>query len=58
MNKLLNETVTRNGRIYHYDPDADVYYSGHQPQGHWDAFGWIYAVLVLAVICYCVEYWI
>jgi hypothetical protein len=26
MNDLYNETIKRNGRIYHYDPDQDIYY--------------------------------
>jgi hypothetical protein len=56
MNDLYNETIERNGKIYHYDPDTDCYYCRYAPRGHWDTYGWIYASLVLAVICIYVEY--
>jgi len=55
-NDLYNETIERNGRIYHYDPDQDIYYVRYTRTGHWDQFGWIYAVAVLSAICYYVEY--
>ena len=29
MNDLYNETVVRNGKTYHYDPDHDIYSCGY-----------------------------
>jgi hypothetical protein len=58
MNDLYNETITRNGRIYRYDPDYDCYYRVCNPRDltHWNQFGWIYVVAVLSAVCYYVEY--
>jgi hypothetical protein len=60
MNKdLYNETIERNGVTYHYDPDYDCYYRRYTKDdlGHWSQYGWIYVILLLAAICYYVEYW-
>jgi hypothetical protein len=54
---MHNETITRQGKTYCYDPESDVYRAEPQSLSHWDAFGWIYVTLVLAVTCYGVEYW-
>ena len=51
MNDLYNETVTRNGRVYHYDPDRDIYYA-YQSESTISRYAWIVAVIVLSVICY------
>ena len=51
MNDLYNETVTRRGRIYHYDPDRDCYYA-YQSESTISRYAWIVAVIVLSVICY------
>ena len=55
-NDMYNETIVRNGQVYHYDPDMDIYYRRYTPTGHWDTYGWIYATIILAVICAAVEY--
>ena len=56
MNDLYNETVTRNGRVYHYDPDHDVYYSRSIDESVFSQWAWVYVVVVLGAICYYVEY--
>jgi hypothetical protein len=54
---MHKETITRDSKTYHYDSESDVYRAEPQSLSHWDAFGWIYVTLVLAVTCYCVELW-
>jgi hypothetical protein len=51
MNDSYNETVTRNGKIYHYDPDRDIYYAytEESPASRWS---WLIVGGVLAVMCY------
>ena len=56
MNELYNETVERNGKTYHYDPDMDIYYSRYEPNGHWDKYNWIYVIVVLCAVAYYVEF--
>jgi len=55
MNDLYNETVTRNGRVYHYDPDQDIYYAytEESPISKW---AWVLVIVVLALGCLSVEY--
>jgi hypothetical protein len=55
-NDPYNEYIERNGKLYRYDPDYDCYYAINPPMTHSERFGWLYACLVLAVICACVEY--
>jgi len=51
MNDSYNETITRNGKIYHYDPDRDIYYAYHEesPASCWS---WLIVGSVLAVMCW------
>jgi hypothetical protein len=58
-NDAYNETITRNGATYRYDPDYDCYYRvcAAEDLTHWNQFGWIYATALLCAICYYVEYW-
>ena len=44
MNELYNETIERNGKTYHYDPDMDIYYS------------WIVTIALLSAVCIYIEY--
>lgn len=56
MNELYERTITdREGRVYHYDPDQDVYYRRYQPLTGWDRWGWIYVTLVLGGIVLAIE---
>jgi hypothetical protein len=55
MNDLYNETVTRNGRVYHYDPDRDIYYA-YTEESTVSRYSWIVLVIVMAVVCYYIEY--
>jgi hypothetical protein len=54
-NDLYNETIVRRGRTYHYDPDTDTYYCRSNETAI-SKYSWIVCVLVLAAICYYVEY--
>jgi hypothetical protein len=53
MNDLYNETVTRRGATYRYDPDRDCYYRD-QELSKWDQWGWIWVIAVLAIVAYAV----
>jgi hypothetical protein len=55
MNDLYNETVTRNGRVYHYDPDRDIYYA-YTEESTVSRYSWIVLVIVMAAVCYYIEY--
>lgn len=55
MNDLYNETVERNGKIYHYDPDRDIYYA-YTAESTVSQYSWIVLVIILALVCYYVEY--
>jgi len=52
---LYNETVTRNGKIYHYDPDRDCYYA-YAEESTLSRYAWIWVTVLLAAVCYYVEY--
>jgi hypothetical protein len=52
---LYNETVTRNGKIYHYDPDRDIYYA-YAEESTLSRYAWIWVTVLLAAVCYYVEY--
>lgn len=56
MNDLYNETIERRGKIYHYDPDMDIYYVRYASHSFWDNYAWIVVVILLAIVCYCLEY--
>jgi len=55
MNNSYNETVTRNGKTYHYDPDHDCYYP-RSSEGPVSKYAWIVLCIVLAVVAYCIEH--
>ena len=56
MNELHNETIERNGKIYHYDPDQDIYYCRHEPMSTFDKYAWIVLILLLTTIAFFLEY--
>ena len=56
MNELYNKTIERRGKIYHYDPDMDVYYSRSSDEGIISRWAWLALVLVLVICAYCIEY--
>ncbi len=58
MNELYEKTIEINGKTYHYDPDYDCYYRvcTREDLTHLSQFGWIYVILVLAAVCYYVQY--
>ena len=51
MNDLYNETVTRRGRVYHYDPDRDCYYA-YTEESTLSKWSWVIVGSILAVVCY------
>jgi hypothetical protein len=56
MNELYNETIERNGKIYHYDPDHDIYYRRYASHNFWDQYAWIVVIILLAIVCFALEY--
>jgi len=56
MNDLYNETIERRGRIYHYDPDTDCYYSRGSDESTTSKWAWIMLVIALAICAWCIEY--
>ena len=44
------------GRPYRYDADFDAYYAVHEPEHAVSKSAWIVMILVLAAICYYIEY--
>jgi hypothetical protein len=55
MNDDYNETITRNGKTYHYDPDHDVYYSRSTDESRISQWSWVVVVIVLAAICWWLD---
>jgi len=55
MNDLYNETITRNGKTYHYDPDMDIYYA-YTEESTMSKYAWIYLTVILGAICYYLEF--
>jgi hypothetical protein len=56
MNDLYNETITRNGKIYHYDPDYDCYYYRGSDESVVSKWAWLVLCVALAIACFCLEY--
>jgi hypothetical protein len=56
MNDLYNETVVRRGKIYHYDPDYDCYYSTSSNESTASKYAWIVVTVLLGVCAYYIEY--
>jgi hypothetical protein len=54
-NDLYNETIERNGKIYHYDPDQDIYYCRHEDLSTFDKYAWIVITVVLCVVVWYLE---
>jgi hypothetical protein len=52
MNDDYNETVVRNGKTYHYDPDHDIYYRRYDSNdlSYFDQWGWLYLIALLTAI--------
>ena len=55
MNELYNETIVRNGQVYHYDPDHDIYYRRYNETAV-SKYSWIVVTVVFAAIAYYIEY--
>ena len=54
-NDTDNNTIQRNGRVYHYDADSDIYYAYQEatPISRWARVG---VVMLLALGCLAAEY--
>jgi hypothetical protein len=55
-NDLYNETIERNGKIYHYDPDQDIYYRRYEPMSTFDKYAWVVTILILLTTVIVLEY--
>jgi hypothetical protein len=55
MNDLYNETITRQGKIYHYDPDRDIYYA-YTEESTLSQYAWIWVTVLMAAVCYYLEF--
>jgi len=51
---MPNDTIERNGRIYHYDADRDCYYAYHK-ESTVSRWAWLAVGIILAVVCYLLE---
>jgi hypothetical protein len=58
MTTLDEKTITVEDKTYYYDPDYDCYYRRYTRQelGHWDTYGWIYAIVLLAALAVYISY--
>jgi hypothetical protein len=56
MNELHNKTVERNGKIYHYDPDQDIYYARYAPMSTFDRYAWIILIVILGAVAWYLEW--
>ena len=56
MNDLYNETITRNGKTYHYDPDMDIYYRRYSDESTASKYAWIVLCVVLGLAAVFLEY--
>jgi hypothetical protein len=56
VNELYNETIERNGKTYHYDPDRDIYYCRYEPMSTFDKYAWIVMIVLLLMICIGLDY--
>jgi hypothetical protein len=57
MNNSHNETVTRQGKTYLYDPDHDCYYAVHSDRSRWDSYGWLAVILALSTVALYFEFY-
>jgi hypothetical protein len=58
MNELYNETVERNGKTYHYNPEHDCYYYRNAPLSTVDRYSWIVVTILMTAVCIYVEFFI
>ena len=56
MNELYNETIERRGKIYHYDPDRDIYYARPVALSRFDQWAWIVVSAGLLAVVLYLEY--
>ena len=56
MNELYEKTIEVEGRVYHYDPERDIYYR-ESDSDDWDTWGWLAVLLVLVVLGLYLEFW-
>jgi len=54
-NDTDNNTIQRNGKIYHYDADSDIYYA-YQEETPISRWSWVLVVIILALGCLAAEY--
>jgi hypothetical protein len=57
MNELYNETITRRGKTYRYDPDADCYYRAPVKLSKFDRYAWLAVIAILSAITIYFEWY-
>jgi hypothetical protein len=55
-NDTDNNTIQRNGRVYHYDPDLDIFYAHTEEESPISRWSWVGVVMLLALGCLAAEY--
>ena len=55
MNDLYTETIMRNGKTYHYDPDRDIYYA-YSEESIISKWAWLVLCVLLAAAAVFLEY--
>jgi len=56
MKEQYTEHEIIRGKRYRYDPDYDAYYRVQESEGAVSRWLWVFVSLVLAAICYYLEY--
>jgi hypothetical protein len=55
MNDLYTETIERRGKIYHYDPDRDIYYA-YSEESITSKWAWLVLCVLLVAAAVFLEY--
>ena len=56
MNELYEKTITVDGKVYHYDPDRDIYYPRPVALSRFDQWAWIVVSAGLLAVGLYLEY--
>jgi hypothetical protein len=57
VNELYSETIERNGKTYHYDPDQDIYYCRYEPMSTFDKYAWIVMIVVFSMLAIFLDWY-
>jgi len=50
--------IVHKGKQYRYDPDYDCFYRVYSSSEltHWQTYGWIYTITILAALAFYIEF--